>query len=303
MTATLPSYVTTEKLREIIRPALSEDIGSGDVTSLATLGKTAKATAKLVAKEDGILAGCTAFKFVFDELDDDVSIDWVYSDGASVHAGELLATIIGKARTLMAGERLALNIMQRMSGIATLTSAMTAAAKPHQAQILDTRKTAPGMRLLDKWAVHIGGGRNHRFGLFDMILIKENHIAAAGGIANALRAAQDYCQNENRALKIEIETRNLHEVQQVLDTGIGSVIMLDNFAKTDDDGNLDVSNLAAAVKLIDGAYKTEASGNVTLDTVHRIASTGVDYISSGALTHSVRALDISLLVDVRPRIY
>ncbi len=303
MISTLPSYITTEKLREIIRPALREDIGSGDVTSLATLDKKSKATAKLIAKEDGILAGCTAFKFVFDELDDDVSITWMKADGSNVYRGDDLAVVVGKARTIMAGERLALNILQRMSGIATLTHQMVEAVKPHRARILDTRKTAPNVRLLDKWAVKIGGGKNHRFGLYDMILIKENHIAAAGGISNALMAARQYCQNQSRTLKIEIETRNLGEVQQVLDTGIAQIVMLDNFARILPDGTLDTSKLAQAVELLKDDFKTEASGNVTLDTVHEIAATDVDYISSGALTHSVMALDISLLVDVRPRIY
>ena len=303
MISTLPSYVTTEKLRQIIQPALNEDIGSGDVTSLATLNKTAKATAKLIAKQDGILAGCAVFKFVFDELDDDVTIDWIQTDGANVKQGDNLATIVGKARTLMAGERLALNIIQRMSGIATMTAAMVEAVKPYRAQILDTRKTAPGIRLLDKWAVHIGGGKNHRMGLFDMILIKENHVAAAGGIQNALRAAQEYCQNQSRSLKIEIETRSLHEVQQVVDAGIADIVMLDNFARLDADGKLDVGPLLEAVNLINDGFKTEASGNVTPTTVREIASTNVDYISSGALTHSVAALDVSLLVDVSPRIY
>jgi len=277
----------------LIARALAEDVGHGDVTTLATIAVGKQAKAQFLAKADGTLAGLAVAERVFEAVDDDLDVSWTVSDGDAVTSGTVFGEVRGPARSILTAERLALNLMQRMSGIATASHRMVEAA--HPATILDTRKTAPGLRLLDKWAVLLGGAANHRAGLYDMILIKDNHIAAAGGIEAAVHDAQAYLRENNLHLAIEIETRTLDEVNEVLRVGGVDRIMLDNMARKTKDG-LDTSMLAEAVRRVGDRFETEASGNVTLETVPPIAATGVDFISSGALTHSAEALDISLKV-------
>ena len=291
----LPSYLSDDTIDAIIQAALDEDVGTGDVTTEATVPADATARAEIRAKEAGTVAGLYVAERVFGVLGD-ASCTWEAGDGASVEAGTRVGRVQGRARVLLIGERLALNLMQRMSGIATATRHMVDAAGPHGAEILDTRKTAPGLRRLDKWAVRLGGGTNHRMGLYDLILIKENHVDAAGGVREALDAAVRYRNaRPERDLQIEIETTTLDEIRTVLDHGAADVILLDNMAHLRDDGTVDTAMLQEAVDLIGGACRTEASGNVTLDSVEPIAATGVDAISSGALTHSVTALDLSMV--------
>lgn len=293
----LPDYITNAFVNDLIERALREDIGSGDVTSLATIPHHVRARAKMEARQGGIVAGLWFAQQVFETVDPGLGAEWEVNDGSACDADTTLAVIEGPARSMLTAERLALNIVQRMSGIATATRRMVDLASPHGAKILDTRKTAPGLRLLDKWAVHLGGGSNHRLGLFDMILIKDNHVTAAGGIAEAVDAARKFCVRDGRNLKIEVEVRTLDEVDQALDADSIDVLLLDNMVRRTGDG-VDVTMLEEAVRRIDGKVETEASGNVTLDTVETIARTGVTYISSGALTHSVRALDVGLNIDV-----
>ncbi len=270
------------EIERIVRTALQEDIGLGDVTSMAIVARDLSARAELVAKEDFVIAGMDVAAAVFHQLDKDVRFEKIFVDGQKIKRGEVLAWLKGSALMLLQGERVALNLLQRMSGIATLTARFVAAVEGTGAFIVDTRKTAPGLRALDKYAVRAGGGRNHRIGLFDGVLIKENHIAAAGGIAAAIGCIRGKVPH---TLKIEVETRDLVEVQQALDAG-ADVIMLDNMPNTD---------MAQAVALIDGRALTEASGGVNLERVREIAETGVNIISVGALTHSVVAADISML--------
>ncbi|MEM6335832.1 MAG: carboxylating nicotinate-nucleotide diphosphorylase [Bacteroidota bacterium] len=290
-------------IRDLINTALTEDVGSGDVTTLATIPAGTPAQAYFLAKADGVLSGLEIARLEFEAVDPGVAVSYTLAEGDAVIAGTRFGTVSGPARSVLVGERLALNLMQRMSGIATATRRMVDATGPHPARILDTRKTAPGLRLLDKQAVIHGGGVNHRIGLYDMILIKDNHIAAAGGIDAVLDAANAYRKQADRNdLEVEIETRTFAEIDQVLGylaRHPGSVdrVLLDNMARRTEAG-LDVTMLAEAVQRIDGRLRTEASGNVTLETVPAIAATGVDFISSGALTHSVTALDISLKVQV-----
>lgn len=293
-----PSYLTEAVLDAVIVRALQEDVGSGDVTTLATIPAATQAEARFLAKADGIIAGCIVAERVFAQVDPEVEITWAAQDGDLIEKGTYFGTAQGSARSILVGERLALNLMQRMSGIATATKHMVDATYPHAARILDTRKTAPGLRLLDKWAVKLGGGENHRIGLYDRILIKDNHITACGGIVPAIQAAQAYRAVHNPDLAIEIETRTLAEVEEVLAIGGVEYILLDNMVHVDAEGTVSTSMLQQAVARIDGRIKTEASGNVTLATVPAIAETGVDYISSGALTHSVTALDISLKITL-----
>jgi nicotinate-nucleotide pyrophosphorylase (carboxylating) len=293
----IPSYLSTGVFDAILERALDEDIGSGDVTTLWTIPENSPASGFFLAREAGTVAGLIPATRVFTLLDDETGIEWSVGDGDTVAAGDRLGTISGRAKTLLQGERVALNLIQRMSGIATMTASFVAEALPHRARILDTRKTAPGLRLLDKWAVLLGGGMNHRVGLFDMVLIKENHIVAAGGLEAAITSVR---VRNATGLSICVEAQTLDEVQQILDTGGVNRILLDNMVTATSD-SIDTSRLEAAVKLIAGQCETEASGNVRLNTVQAIAGTGVDYISSGALTHSVRALDISLLFTLQDR--
>nr|WP_320055909.1 carboxylating nicotinate-nucleotide diphosphorylase [Desulfuromonas thiophila] len=267
---------------EIITRALREDIGTGDVTTRATVPPGRQARAQLVAKDDFVLCGIEVARQVFSRLDPDICFEALKSDGSRVGRGEVLAWLKGDAAQLLQGERVALNLLQRMSGIATTTAAYVAAVTGSNATIVDTRKTMPGLRVLDKYAVRIGGGQNHRTSLYDGVLIKENHIAAAGGIVPAVQRARTQVPH---TLKIEVETRDLDEVRQALEVG-ADIIMLDN---------MNLEQMGEAVTLIGDRALTEASGGVNLDRVAAIAATGVRLISVGALTHSVRAADISLL--------
>jgi nicotinate-nucleotide pyrophosphorylase (carboxylating) len=266
----------------IIRNALQEDIGTGDVTTLATIEPGVMARAELVAKEDFVLAGLDVARRVFLMLDATVAFEKLVGDGLHIRRGEVLAWLKGDAAVLLQGERVALNLLQRMSGIATLTARFVREVAGTGATIVDTRKTMPGLRVLDKYAVRMGGGSNHRTSLYDGVLIKENHVAAAGGISTAVLRAR---QRVPHTLKIEVETRNLEEVAEAVAAG-ADIILLDN---------MDNPTLRQAVALVAGRARTEASGGVNLETVRGIAETGVELISVGALTHSVQAADISML--------
>ncbi len=270
------------EVERIVRTALQEDIGLGDVTTSVTVAPETMARAELVAKEDFVVAGLDVAAEVFRQLDKDISFEKIAADGRSIKKGEVIAWIKGRAMLLLQGERVALNLLQRMSGIATLTANYVNCVSSAGATIVDTRKTVPGLRALDKYAVRMGGGNNHRIGLFDGILIKENHIAAAGGLGAAVKRARELSPH---TLKVEVETTSMEEVQQALDAQ-ADIIMLDNMS---------LAELREAVSLIAGRALIEASGGVNLDTVSDIAATGVDFISVGALTHSVRAADISML--------
>ena len=294
----LPDYISEEALRRFVKDALAEDVGSGDVTTEAVVDETLQAEGQFLARADGILAGLTMAEYVFSMVDDRIRCSWKCGDGGAIHTGATFGTAHGPAQGLLIAERLVLNLMQRMSGIATLTHRFVDAVRGLPVQIMDTRKTAPGLRRLDKWAVRLGGGTNHRLGLDDMFLIKENHIAAAGGVAQALRAADRHRREQELPVLIEVETRTLDEVREVLHTGCADRILLDNMVDLPGGGRIDVSRLRAATTLIDGRIPAEASGNVTLDTVRAIAETGVQYISCGVLTHSVDALDISLQLRI-----
>lgn len=290
----LPSYLTEAALDTFLRQALKEDLGQGDLTTLATVPAAAIAEAVISAKESGTIAGVTAAARVFELIDGSIESDWELTDGDAVHPGDDVGVLRGPASALLSGERLALNLLQRMSGIATATRAMAERIKPYGARLLDTRKTAPGMRLLDKWAVRSGGGHNHRLGLFDMMLVKDNHIAACNGISAAIESAHSYRRAHASDALIEIEVRTLDELVAVLSADPVDWVLLDNMARTDENGALDVSLLQEAVERIDARIATEASGNVTLETAAPIAATGVDAVSCGSLTHSVQALDLSM---------
>ncbi|MCS6992099.1 MAG: carboxylating nicotinate-nucleotide diphosphorylase [Chitinophagales bacterium] len=271
--------------QQFIEQALREDIGEGDHTSLACVEANVQAGAVVVAKETCIVAGVDLACMVFRFLDVHVDIQVQVCDGQRVPAGSELMYVRGRAQSLLAAERLALNCLQRMSGIATLTRRFVDAVYPYRARILDTRKTTPLFRAAEKWAVRLGGGVNHRLGLYDMILIKDNHIDFCGGVEVAIDRSVDYLQQKGLQLPIEIEARNLDEVQRIVRHGGVQRIMLDNFS---------LPELAQAVQLIGGRYETEASGGITLDNVYQVAATGVDYISVGALTHAYRSVDISM---------
>ncbi|KAM0905132.1 hypothetical protein ACQ4PT_017566 [Festuca glaucescens] len=295
-----PPAHPTYDLSAVITLALSEDAGDrGDVSCLATIPIDVNAEATFIAKEDGVIAGISLADMIFKQVDPSLKVEWFEDDGNFVHKGLQFGKVYGCAQSIIVAERVVLNFMQRMSGIATMTKAMADAARP--ACILETRKTAPGLRLVDKWAVLIGGGKNHRLGLFDMVMIKDNHISVAGGITNAMTSVDQFLEKEKLAVPVEVETRTLEEVRYLLkysDKNKTSLtrIMLDNMVVPLPNGDIDVSMLKDAVQLINGRFETEASGNVTMDTVKKIGETGVTYISSGALTHSVKALDISLKI-------
>ena len=295
----------TYDLYAVIDAALQEDAGdAGDITTESTIHPNVTATATFMAKAHGTVAGIYVATAVFARVDSSVNLQWKIVDGSVVQPGDILGVARGNARSILIAERVALNFMQRMSGIATFTASMVSLVSGTGATILDTRKTVPGLRLLDKWAVAIGGGKNHRMGLYDMFMIKDNHIAAAGGIAAALEAVEEYMRLKGINKPLEIETRSLEELQsvlQILDSNPNSCItriMLDNMTKRNKTGSLDVSLLQQAIEMIgERAVETEASGNVMLDTVAAIARTGVQFISCGALTHSVKSMDISLNIE------
>lgn len=269
------------RIDDVIHYALAEDIGDGDVTTLNTVPTDAILQGVFLAKEAGVLAGLEVARLAFQQVDPAVEVAFDLADGERVEARQVFGTVRGPGRALLTGERVALNFMQRMSGIATLTRRYVDAVAGTQAVILDTRKTAPGLRVLDKWAVRLGGGQNHRFGLYDMAMIKDNHIAAVGGIAEAVRRVR---AGDPRGRPIEVEVTDLEQLREALAQPIDRILL----------DNMSLEQMREAVQIAAGRISLEASGNVTLDTVAAIAATGVDYISSGALTHSVRALDISL---------
>ncbi len=271
-------------LLDVIDEALIEDIQEGDHTTLATIEHEAAGTAKLLVKEPGIIAGVELAEQILKHVSPELEVDIFIPDGARVVPGDIVLHATGRVQALLVAERTMLNFIQRMSGIATNTNRFVQAVRHTNAKILDTRKTTPGLRSFEKWAVRIGGGHNHRFGLYDMIMIKDNHIDFCGGIENAINRVLQYLKDNELNLRIEVETRNLDEVQQVLRTGRVDRIMLDNYKLED---------LREAVKVIANQFETEASGGVNINTVKDIAETGVDFISVGELTHSVKSLDLS----------
>lgn len=277
-------YSVDELEDRLIDLAFAEDIGDGDHTTLCCIPEDAMGKSHLLIKEDGILAGVEVAKRVFARFDPTMKVEVLMGDGTPVKKGDIAMVVTGKVRSLLQTERLMLNIMQRMSGIATMTNRYVERLKGTKTHVLDTRKTTPGMRMLEKQAVKIGGGMNHRIGLFDMILLKDNHVDFAGGIRNAITRCHEYLKEKGLDLKIEIEVRNFDELNQVLECGGVNRIMLDNFS-TDD--------TKKAVEIIGGKYETESSGGITYDTIRSYAECGVDFISVGALTHSVKGLDMS----------
>ena len=272
-------------IESLIDLALEEDIGDGDHTSLACIPEGSLGKAQLLVKQEAILAGVDIADKIFRKLDSDIHFQKKIDDGSKVSPGDIAFLVFGRIQTLLKAERLVLNIMQRMSGIATQTNRYVQALEGLSTKVLDTRKTTPGMRLLDKLAVKLGGGENHRIGLFDMILIKDNHIDFAGGIENAIERTKEYLKKYNRELKIEVEARSIDDVKKILSTGGIDVIMLDNFT---------LEETKEAVLLIDRKVKTESSGGITIENLRAYAECGVDYISVGALTHQIQSIDLSL---------
>ena len=277
--------MTVNELEDrLIDLAFAEDIGDGDHTTLCCIPSDAMGRSRLLIKEDGVLAGIEMAKKVFARFDPELRVEVFIEDGSEVHPGDVAMIVSGRIQSLLQTERLMLNIMQRMSGIATQTRKYVKLLEGTNTRVLDTRKTTPGLRMLEKAAVKIGGGVNHRIGLFDMILLKDNHVDFAGGISNAIDRCHKYLEEKGMKLKIEIEVRNFDEIKQVMDKGGIDRIMLDNFS---------VEDTRKAVIMIDGKYETESSGGITLDTIRNYAECGVDYVSVGALTHSVKGLDMS----------
>ena len=276
-------------LDDFIKNALKEDIRDGDHSSLSCIAENDKGSARLEVREDGVLAGMRIAKRIFEIYDSSLQLDVLKEDGEKVSKGDIAFTLKGSARSILSAERLVLNVMQRMSGIATKTRQMVDQISHTKSVLLDTRKTTPGIRLIEKEAVKIGGAENHRFGLYDMIMIKDNHIDYAGGIPNAIKKANAYLSEQKKQLKIEIEVRSIKELNEVIGEGGVDRIMLDNFTPKE---------IIRALELISGNYETEASGGITDDTIVDYAETGVDFISVGALTHSVKSLDLSLKAEV-----
>lgn len=274
----------TNEFEQLISLWFSEDIGDGDHTTLSCIPDTAKGKSQLIIKENGVLAGVEVARQIFHAFDPELKMTVFIQDGATVKVGDIAFVVEGKIQSLLQTERLMLNIMQRMSGVATRTREYVSRLEGTRTRVLDTRKTTPGLRLLEKEAVKIGGGVNHRIGLYDMILLKDNHVDFAGGIDKAILRAKDYLKAKGKNLKIEIEVRNFDELARVMEIGGVDRIMLDNFS---------VENTRKAVQLIGGKYETESSGGITFDTLRDYAECGVDFISVGALTHSVKSLDMS----------
>ncbi len=285
----IPSYINENEILRNIRQAIAEDIKDGDHTTLAVIRDGHPGSAQLVTREGGVIAGLKVGELIFREFNPDLSLEKNFEDGDTIEEGDIIFEVNGHCRDILSAERLVLNFIQRMSGIATKTRKLIEKTDNNQVKILDTRKTTPNLRLFEKWAVSLGGGENHRMGLYDMILLKDNHIDFAGGIEKAILAANNYLREKNYDLKIEIETRNLAEVEEVIRTGGVDMIMLDNMTPEE---------LKKAVNRINGKYKTEASGNITENNIKQVAETGVDFISVGALTHSVKSLDLSLKIKI-----
>jgi len=277
-----------EDLIEFLESCLMEDVGEGDITTDAILTDGSIGNAKIISKEKGIIAGVKVAEILFGLVDEDLEFISKFKDGDEVNIGDEIILIHGNIKSILMAERTVLNFMQRMSGIASLTNKYVKEVAGTRAKIYDTRKTAPGLRLLDKYSVKIGGGENHRLGLYDMFLIKENHIASAGSISKAINLCYDYRKDEGLNYKIEIEVTNLEELKEVLDNGKADLILIDNF---------EIDDMKKAVEIVNNRCEVEASGGITFENLRKIAETGVDRISIGALTHSVKAFDLSLLID------
>ena len=285
----IPSYLSEAELQFLITKSIEEDLGDGDHSTNAILPGVKKVDAYIISKSEGIIAGTELAERIFHQFDDSLTVRILITDGSTVKFGEKVILISGHVQAILSAERLVLNFMQRMSGIATATRKLSVLIEGTGTRLLDTRKTTPLLRKIEKWAVQVGGGTNHRFGLYDMIMLKDNHIDYAGGIVNAVQMARDYIGNNHKNLKIEIETRSLHEVKEALDTGGVDLIMLDNMSLDD---------MRQAVKMIAGRIKTEASGNINEHNIREVALCGVDYISVGAITHSVKSMDLSLKAEI-----
>lgn len=281
----IPERLYHFNIQQFIDAALAEDTGDGDHTSLACIPASAKGKAQLLVKENGILAGVELALRIFKTVDPALKTKVLIKDGSPIKVGDIVLTVEGKSQSILLAERLVLNCIQRMSGIATKTNHLVQLCKGTKAKVIDTRKTTPNFRGLEKWAVVLGGGANHRIGLYDMILIKDNHIDYAGGIRQAIEAANDYLEAKKKKLKIEIEARDLQEVKQILAVGKVNRILIDNFS---------IPELKKAIKLINGKFETEASGGITEKNIASYAKCGVDFISVGALTHTIKSLDLSL---------
>ncbi len=279
-----PHYANDEALKQFIKTALEEDIQDGDHSTLSTIPKDLVQKAQCIIKEDCIVAGVELAEIIFKTFDATMQMEVFIKDGENARKGDIAFVVTGKAQSILQTERLVLNCMQRMSGIATLTHEWDARLVGTKTKLLDTRKTTPNFRICEKWAVAIGGGTNHRYGLYDMIMLKDNHIDYNGSITNAVKMAKEYLEKHKKNLKIEVETRNLDEVKEALAADVDR-IMLDN---------MDIATMREAVKLINKQCETEASGGITREVLREVASTGVDYISAGALTHSAKNIDISL---------
>lgn len=279
------AYLSKESINQFISQALTEDVGDGDHSSLGSIKAGKKGEAQLLIKDDGVLAGIELSKHIFNNVDSSLELEYFKKDGDLVHKGEVGMKVKGEMRSILKAERLVLNCMQRMSGIATKTYKLNELIADTQAKLLDTRKTTPNFRIAEKWAVAIGGGTNHRFGLHDMVMLKDNHIDYAGGIELAINSTLEYLKKAGLDLEIEVETRNLAEVREVCRVGNIHTIMLDNMPP---------ALMKEAVQYINGRFKTEASGGITEETIRAVALSGVDFISVGALTHSYKSLDISL---------
>lgn len=282
------TYLTDQAIHDFIQLALAEDLGEGDHSTLGAVPASKKSKARLLIKDEGIIAGLTIAGKIFHQMDPTLTITFLKKEGEPVHKTEVAFIVEGSAQSILSAERLVLNCMQRMSGIATYTNRLCKLIEGTRAQLMDTRKTTPNFRLMEKWAVAIGGGKNHRYALYDMVMLKDNHIDMAGGIKPAIENIKKYLTEHNKNLKIEVETRTLKEVEEVIAVGGIDVIMLDNMS---------IEDMKQAVKLIAGKFKTEASGGITETTLPAVAACGVDYISVGALTHSVKSLDLSLKVE------
>jgi len=279
------SYLNQEKINALIKAAFLEDVGEGDHSTLASIPKDKTGKAQLLIKEQGTIAGLELAKMIYNFYDPQLRVNIFLKDGQLVQKGDIGYEVEGKAASILTTERLVLNCMQRMSGIATKTHYYNQLISHTKARILDTRKTTPNFRILEKWAVSLGGGQNHRFGLYDMIMLKDNHVDFAGGIRNAIEATHAYLKENNLNLQVEVETRNLKEIKEVLDVGGVDYILLDN---------MDHEMMKAAVDMIGERAKTEASGGISSATIKQVAECGVDYISVGALTHHIESMDISL---------
>lgn len=278
-------YLSPEKISAFISEALAEDVGPGDYSTLGSVPAEAKGRARLIIKEPGVIAGLELASMIFKQYDADLEVQLLEKDGAKVSEGTIGLVVSGRARSILTTERLVLNCLQRMSGIATRTAQLTALISHTKARLMDTRKTTPNFRMMEKWAVLLGGGLNHRFALYDMVMLKDNHVDFAGGIRKAILSTRAFLKSKGLDLKIEIETRTLEEVEEVLAVGGVDIIMLDN---------MDEVTMRKAVALVNGRYPLEASGGITEENLRAVAECGVDYISVGALTHQVKSLDISL---------